>query len=403
MAGPWGVIRRGTVFRLGLAQLISWGTTYYLIGGFGPRIIAETGWSHTLVHGGFSAALLMMGLSSARIGRLIDRLGGRAVMTAGSVLSALGCFGLALARDPLPYYAAWLVLGLAMRCTLYDAAFAALARIGGPEARRPMAQITLLGGLASTAFWPIGESLASAFGWRGAVFAYAGFALLTVPLHLALPSGSDNARPRHAAPAAAPLAGSRREHWVAGALYALIVTLTNILNAGMSAHMIGILAGLGLAAPVAVWIATLRGVGQSGARLAEVLFGGGLSPLALTLGASAVLPVCFLAGLWGGQVPAAAIAFAFLYGAGNGLLTITRGTLPLVLFDPRRYGAIAGRLLVPGFLCSAAAPIAYAALIEWAGEAAALWLSAALAAVTLAAAAGLSATFRTGRAVRRLG
>ncbi|WP_437373207.1 hypothetical protein [Inquilinus limosus] len=114
-----------------------------------------------------------------------------------------------------------------------------------------------------------------------------------------------------------------------------------------------------------------------------------------------MLPVCFLAGLWGGQVPAAAIAFAFLYGAGNGLLTITRGTLPLVLFDPRRYGAIAGRLLVPGFLCSAAAPIAYAALIEWAGEAAALWLSAALAAVTLAAAAGLSATFRTGRAAFR--
>ncbi|MFE0753814.1 MFS transporter [Inquilinus sp. NPDC058860] len=391
------MIRRGTVLCLGLAQLVSWGTTYYLIGGFGPRIIAETGWSHTLVHGGFSAALLVMGLSSAWIGRLIDRRGGRFVMTAGSVLSALGCAGLALARDPVSYYAAWLVLGLAMRCTLYDAAFAALARIGGAEARRPMAQITLLGGLASTAFWPIGEQLAAALGWRGAVFAYAGFALLTVPLHLALPAGrTERARP--AAAASRPLAGTRREHWIAGGLYALIITLTNALNAGMSAHMIGILAGLGLAAPVAVWVATLRGIGQSGARLAEVLFGGGLSPLGLTLAASAVLPVCFLAGLWGGQVPAAAIAFAFLYGAGNGLLTITRGTLPLVLFDPDRYGAIAGRLLVPGFLCSAAAPVAYAAVIERLGEAAALWLSAALAAVTLAAAAGLCATFRTGRA-----
>jgi MFS family permease len=390
------VIRRGTVLGLGLAQLISWGTTYYLIGGFGPRIIAETGWSHTLVHGGFSAALLVMGLSSAWVGRLIDRRGGRFVMTAGSVLSALGCAGLALARDPLTYYAAWLVLGLAMRCTLYDAAFAALARIGGADARRPMAQITLLGGLASTAFWPIGEQLAAAFGWRGAVFAYAGFALLTIPLHLALPAGRSG-EPARQAPAA-PSPRPRREPWIAGALYALIVTLTNALNAGMSAHMIGILAGLGLAAPVAVWIATLRGIGQSGARLAEVLFGGGLSPPALTLAASAVLPVCFLAGLWSGQVPAAAIAFAFLYGAGNGLLTITRGTLPLVLFDPRRYGAVAGRLLVPGFLCSAAAPIAYAAVIERLGEAAALWLSAALAAVTLAAAAALCATVRAGRA-----
>ncbi|MGO1079258.1 MFS transporter [Inquilinus sp. CA228] len=391
------MIRRGTVLGLGLAQLISWGTTYYLIGGFGPRIIAETGWSHTLVHGGFSAALLVMGLSSAWVGRLIDRRGGRFVMTAGSVLSALGCAGLALARDPVSYYGAWLVLGLAMRCTLYDAAFAALARIGGAEARKPMAQITLLGGLASTAFWPIGEQLATLFGWRGAVFAYAGFALLTIPLHLALPAGRSGERARPAAAAPPPLAGSRREPWIAGALYALIVTLTNILNAGMSAHMIGILAGLGLAAPVAVWIATLRGIGQSGARLAEVLFGGGLSPPALTLAAAAVLPVCFVAGLWSGQIAAAAIAFTFLYGAGNGLLTITRGTLPLVLFDPSRYGAIAGRLLVPGFLCSAAAPIAYAAVIERLGEAAALWLSAALAAVTLAAAAGLCAVCRTGR------
>ncbi|WP_343717030.1 MFS transporter [Inquilinus sp.] len=387
------MIRRRTVLCLGLAQLVSWGTTYYLIGGFGPRIIAETGWSQTLVHGGFSAALLGMGLSSAWIGRLIDRHGGRAVMTAGSLLSALGCIGLALARDPVSYYAAWLVLGVAMRCTLYDAAFAALARIGGAEARRPMAQITLLGGLASTAFWPIGESLAGAFGWRGAVLAYAGFALLTIPLHLTLPAGHDGGRERSTA-AAAPLAGGRRQPWIAGALYALIVTLTNILNAGMSAHMIGILAGLGLAAPVAVWIATLRGIGQSGARLAEVMFGGGLSPPALTLAAAALLPVCFVAGLWGGQVPTAAIAFAFLYGAGNGLLTITRGTLPLVLFDPGRYGAIAGRLLVPGFLGSAAAPVVYAAVIERWGEAAALWLSAALAAVTLAAAAALCATAR---------
>jgi len=316
------------------------------------------------------------------------------VMTAGSLLSALGCIGLALARDPVSYYAAWLVLGVAMRCTLYDAAFAALARIGGPEARRPMAQITLLGGLASTAFWPIGESLAGALGWRGAVLAYAGFALLTIPLHLALPAGRGAERAQTAAAALPP--GNRRQPWIAGALYALIVTLTNILNAGMSAHMIGILAGLGLAAPVAVWIATLRGIGQSGARLAEVTFGGGLSPPALTLAAAALLPLCFLAGLWGGQA-AAAIAFAFLYGAGNGLLTITRGTLPLVLFDPGRYGAITGRLLVPGFLCSAAAPVAYAAVIERWGEAAALWLSAGLAAATLAAAAALWAVSGPGR------
>jgi MFS family permease len=80
---------------------------------------------------------------SPLIGRAIDRRGGRPVMTAGSVLTALGCLGLALSRGPLAYYAAWACLGLAMRMTLYDAAFAALARIGGGTARRPISQITL--------------------------------------------------------------------------------------------------------------------------------------------------------------------------------------------------------------------------------------------------------------------
>src|SRR5205085_2185278 len=117
-------------------------------------------------------------------GRLIDRYGGRRVMVAGSAITFLGCLGLALSHDVATYYAAWLCLGLGMRMTLYDAAFAALARIGGPGAKGPISQITLLGGLASTVFWPIGYFLAGALGWRGAVFAYAGFALLTIPLHL---------------------------------------------------------------------------------------------------------------------------------------------------------------------------------------------------------------------------
>src|SRR3546814_4453972 len=133
-----------------------------------------------------------MGASSPMIGRAIDRHGGRPVMAAGSLLTALGCAGIALSDGAAAYYAAWLCLGLAMRMTLYDAAFAALARIGGPQAKRPISQITLLGGLASTAFWPIGHFLAESFGWRAALLVYAGFALLTLPLHLAIPRSEEH-------------------------------------------------------------------------------------------------------------------------------------------------------------------------------------------------------------------
>ena len=339
-------------------------------------IAADLGWNRSLVFGGFSAALVMMSLVSSTTGRFIDRHGGLAVMSVGSCFLALGCVGLSLARDVVTYYAAWLVLGCAIRATLYDAAFASLARVGGPQARRPISQITLLGGLASTTFWPIGDTLASLFGWRAAVLAYAGFAVITIPLHLAIP----NARHKAAktVPSTAPVRAREdrgRGRFLAALLYAGTAALANVLNSGMSAHMIPILAGLGLAASAAVWIATLRGIGQSAARLCEILFAKRLDPFDLNLGACLALPVSFIAGLWSGTSIVAAVVFALVYGAGNGLLTITRGTLPLLLFEPREYGTVVGRLIAPSFLLSAAAPLAFASLIEGFGERSALELS----------------------------
>lgn len=379
------MINRRIVIYLGVSQLISWGISYYLIGGFGTLISAETGWTRSLVYGGFSAALLMMGLTSPITGRWIDRYGGRYVMTLGSFINALGCVGLAIAHNVIAYYTAWLILGLAMRLTLYDAAFAALARMGGPHAKRPISQITLLGGLASTVFWPIGEFLAGQYGWRGALLAYAGFALLTVPLHLALPSERYEGSKKDVQVERTNLTLSRHDRLIAGSLFAVIVMLTNFLNAGMSAHMISILSGLGLSAMLSVWISTLRGIGQSSARLGEILFGKQLHPLNLSLIATFILPFSFAVGLLGGRFVLAAISFSFLYGAGNGIATITRGTVPLVLFDHRTYGAFVGSLLVPSFLLSAASPLVYAFVIERLGDGGALVLSAAIATIMFAA------------------
>ncbi|WP_407146671.1 MFS transporter [Bradyrhizobium sp. ORS 86] len=388
------MIARRIVVALGLGQLISWGATYYLIGGFGEQIGADLGWSRDIVYGGFAVALLVMGLTSPLVGRLVDRRGGRDVMVAGAVVNAAGCAGVAVSHEIATYLAAWIVLGLGMRLTLYDAAFAALARIGGPEARRAMSGITLLGGLAATVFWPLGHILSEHFGWRIAVLVYAGFSLVTIPLSLVTPNRryagpSDTAAtaPRQ------PLASSSRQVIVGGGLYAMITTGANFLNAGMSAHMIAVLAGLGLSATVAVWIATFRGIGQSAARLCEVLFGGRMDPLSLNLLACLFMPLSFIAGLFSGTSKEMAIVFALLYGACNGILTITRGTLPLILFDHRSYGTIVGRLIVPSFILPAAAPLIYAIVIDRVGNAGALYLSTGLAVVTLLAAGLLKVLF----------
>lgn len=377
------MISRQTVISLGVSQLVCWGISYYLIAAFGARIAEDLGWSEPIVYGGFSAALVIMALTSPLTGQSIDRFGGKIVMTAGSVLLALGCRGIALSYSIEVYYLSWMLLGFAMRLCLYDAAFAALARIGGIHAKRPISQITLLGGLASTVFWPVGFFLAETFGWRAALMIYALFALLTIPLHLSIPAGRFDDQTMTAENELSmlppPAAATAREQWIAGSLYALIFTLLNFLNSAMSTHMITLLAGLGLTAALSVWISTLRGIGQSLARVCEVLFGARLHPVSLTILATVILPLGFVVGIFSGQFLAAALLFAFLFGAGNGLMTITRGTLPLVLFDHQTYGTLVGKLLVPGFLLSAISPIAYTYIIDHFGEQTALVISAGLA------------------------
>jgi MFS family permease len=379
---------------MSFSQLIFWGVAYYMIGGFGELIARELGWSRDIVYGGFALALMVMGIVSPVSGRFIDQFGGRAVMIGGAILSAFGCLGLALCQSLFGYYLSWIVLGIAMRFTLYDAAFAALARIGGPDARRPMSQITLIGGLASTLFWPIGDMLAQHLGWRGALFVYAGLALTAIPLLFAIPND------RCSSVSASDLIMQRKipslnrgDTILAAALYVMIAALTNFLNAGMSAQMIAILAGFGVSTSTAVWIATLRGVGQSSARLAELLFGQRLDPITLNLIATAILPLSFVFGLLVGQFTIAAVAFAFLYGVGNGIVTITRGTMPLVLFDHKTYGSFVGKLIAPSFVLSAVAPLVYAVIMDRLGYAATQYFSIGIAFLSLAASVVLSIRF----------
>lgn len=373
---------------LGPSQLVCWGISYYLIGILGEPMAQDLGWSRTVVYGGFSWALLVMGVVSAAVGRAIDRHGGRPVMLVGSLTTALGCLVLATAHHWGVFFLAWTVLGIAMRLTLYDAAFATLTRILGQEARRPISQITLLGGLASTVFWPLGMLFADWWGWRGTAVANAGIALLvTVPLHWLIPRA-----PRNASPAEAISAEPTRPapHRFVGLLFAIMVALIGFLASAMSAHMVSLLIGLGLATSVAVGLAALRGVGQTSARLAEVLFGARLHPAVLGILAAVCLPLGMVAGGLSAWWTGFGAIFALIYGAGNGLATIVRGALPLFLFGASGYGARVGRLVAPSFVVAAAAPAVLAQAMETGGPMAGILVALAAALGVLAAMLGLA-------------
>ncbi|WP_445680074.1 MFS transporter [Radicibacter daui] len=372
-------IPRRVVIQLGFCQFICWGAAYYLPGGLAASMASGLGWAETRIFGGFSLALAVMALASPIAGRLIGRGHGRQLMALGSFLAAAALCGMASSTSWPLHLFCWAVLGIAMRLNLYDAAFALLARLGGVGARRAMAEITLPAGLSSSVFWPLTRFLDGVIGWQASVLVLAALLALTVPLYLALPRpapalAQETAARRVVTGSDAPDESRERR---AAPLYALSMALTSVQMTGFAAHTITLLAGFGLAAGTAVAIASLRGVGQTTARFCEVMLGRRLHPTHLHLGATLLMLLAFLPGPSGGIT--AAISFALGFGAASGLLSITRGTLPLVLFEPGDYGRRVGVLLIPGLLLPAGAPWLFGLTIERAGTDFTYWACAACA------------------------
>lgn len=372
-----------TVVLVGALQILSWGSTYYLPAVLAGPIARETGWSIAAVVGGLSWSLLVSAACAPRVGRTIDRLGGRPVLAASSLLLAAGLVALGLAPNLLAYYAAWTALGLGMSAGLYEAAFSTIGRLYGGEARPSITGVTLLGGLASTVAWPIMAALEARFGWRDTCFAMAGaHLLLGLPAYLALlprpPAVPPPGPPARAGQGPILEPAARRRALI---VLATALTLYAFVVSGVAVHVLEALRRLGLEPAAAVAVGMAIGPAQVGGRVLEFAFGRRLHPVwTARLGIGLVLAgVVLLAG----APPWLAVGAAAVYGAGNGIMTIARGTLPLALFGPKGYGAMVGLTARFALIAQAAAPVALALVLERGGPLALLGCAAALA--TLAA------------------
>jgi hypothetical protein len=378
--GPWRAVPV-----LGVTQILAWGSIFYTPVLIVPLIAAERGWSIAFTMGGFSFGLLAAGLVSPYIGRAVDRYGGHVVMTAGSLVGALGLFLIVRAADPVVYFAVWMVLGVAMAASLYDPAFASLGRIFGAAARRPITALTLIAGFASTVSWPATHFLLQGVGWRGTYLIYAALlAAVAAPLHaLALPRSRADAAAGARAQADAP-ARVLPPHGLPFVLVASAFASYAFVPSGMSANLLEIFARSGIDAGTVVWIGALYGPAQVGARLIEFAFGRDVHPLWVVRFALSALLCAFVMLAIFGVSTASAAAFALMFGGANGLITITRGAVPLALFGPSGYGRLMGRLASPWMLMQAAAPLVMAFVVERLSDGAALGLAAAFAAAALA-------------------
>ncbi len=384
--------QRWTVARLGTAQTLAWASSYYLPAVLAAPMAHDLGVATPTVFAAFSVALIVSALLGPFAGRAIDRHGGRPVLVGTNLLFVAALAGMALAQGPVGLFAAWVLMGVAMGSGLYEAAFATLVRLYGQSARSAITGITLIAGFASTVGWPLSAWMETQWGWRGACAGWAALHLLVgMPLNGWLPR-ADTAKKRPPPSADEPVAAtsepgepspSTAAHPLrTTVLLSFVFAVTWFTSTAMAAHLPRLLQARGTSLQAAVAMAALVGPAQVAARLLEFGLLRRLHPLLSAQLAAAAHPVgAGLLMVLGG--PAAAV-FTLLHGAGNGILTIAKGTLPLVLFGPAGYGARQGLMMVPARVAQAFAPVLFGMALDRTG-AAALWLTTLLGLAALAA------------------
>jgi MFS family permease len=381
--GQWAVVTA-----LGTSTTLVWASSYYLPAILADSIASGTGVSATWVFGAFSASLLIAALAGPFVGRAIDRRGGRGVLALSNVVLATGLVSLALARGPIGLFGAWAILGVGMALGLYDAGFAALTAIYGDEARGPITGITLFAGFSSTISWPLSTILNDAVGWRETCLAWAALNLLIgLPLNrFVLPIRVHPVS--HREESDGRIDREQSDGRIGWKPYREMLLLAFAFAAGwfvtaaMAAHLPTLLQRAGLTQLQAVAAGALFGPAQVAARFAELAALRKIHPLVSSRIAASLHPIGAVILAVGG--PPAAVVFVLLHGAGNGLLTIAQGTVPLAIFGPHGYGTRTGLLGAPARVAQAFAPLLFGLLMDRMGLSV-LFVSASLYIAALAA------------------
>jgi MFS family permease len=366
------------IVALGTTQTLAWASSIYLPAILADPMARDLGVSSNWVFAAVSAALVLAALLGPRIGRQIDLVGGRPVLSLSNLVLAAGLALLGFSYSVPVLVLAWLLLGIGMGLGLYDAAFAALGRLYGDTARGAITGITLMAGFASTVGWPLSAWGLETIGWRNTCFAWAAAHLVIgLPLNWLMLPAVEGARAavKNAIKPRIPIDRTM-------VLLAFAFAAAWSVTGAMASHLPRILQAAGATTSQAVFAGALIGPAQVLARIAEAGFLSRYHPLVSTRLACLAHPVgAAILALTGG---AAASVFAIFHGAGNGILTIARGTLPLAIFGPENYGYRLGLIGAPARMAQAVAPLVFGLLIDRMGSRV-LMVSTALSLAALAA------------------
>ncbi|MGH1350665.1 MAG: MFS transporter [Methyloligellaceae bacterium] len=355
------------VTKLGIAQMVTWGSTFFLPAILSDTMSADLKISDTDIYACLSGALVISAILSPFMGRKIDMFGGRTVMSTSSLLIATGLISMGLAENQYLFYMSWIFIGLGMSMGLYDIAFSTVARIYGRDSRSAMVGVTLIGGLASVICFPLSAYLEVKFGWRITCFIWAALHLtICFPLYRLLPNPTSDVP--HTTQTKSSLVKEMEEtvhstnDMITMALVALMFVFISLTAAGTSTNLPRLIAALHVDPTLAIIAAALFGPSQILGRSLDLFLSSRFHPFYAVRFAFLFHPIGAISILIFGAP--AAIVFVVLHGVGNGILTTAMGTVPLLLFGSKGYGWRQGILTVPRRLGMAAAPFVFALMLH---------------------------------------
>ena len=354
-------------FNLGFSQILLWGGSYFLLSILGQPIIEETNWSHDFIYGSLSLAMLISGLISPKIGKAINSKNRNIIMPLSGLLMAIGLCIIALSYYKTIFIIGWIIVGIAMGMGLYDALFASLGKKYGRNASQSITQVMLISGFTTTIIWPFLSFLNTQFGWRNSILLFAIFLIIfTIPIHIfsflkSKPSRNilskidveSTENPKEKIKFVPNLKLS---------FYLLLINFTigSILMTGIYVYILDILQHKGLTINEAIAITAFLGPAQVCIRAIDAILPK-RTPVVTAIISAITICIAFVLLLFS---PILATSGIILFGLGNGLRSILRGTLPLWIYRPKIYATMIGKLAVMPLVAQALTPFLGGLIIQ---------------------------------------
>ncbi len=343
---------------LGLAQTIAFGTSLYLLTVFGAYIARDLALPLSLVSFGMTFGVLCGALIYPHVGRLINHGRGRQILVFSALSFAFGLIIIANSHSATIYIIGWGFMGCAMASGLYDAVFSQLGLIFGKDARPMISLIALCGGFASTIFWIISGHFVRSIGWREACLIYAALHIfISLPIYLfILPTGKWHEIHGQKPTQLVLDINTKQKLMIITSLFMCETLVAAIIGV----HIVNMLSGQGIGVNIAVAMAAIIGPSQVAGRFIELNIGHKIRPITSV---SAALILIIIGLVLIGINPQNALWYLMIYGAGIGVLSIARGTLPLETFDAKIYPLLMGKMARPIAITQAFAPTIGALLV----------------------------------------